>query len=169
MKKIDWNEASELGLIERINRQVLHPLGLAMTRTPAIGASESLLVADDGVFEYAESFESSIISESQIRARLEEKLAEYKSCQDESDQDSSPDSKKYESVGDPWLCISEVLKVVQKAKSGEWCWTKSEGFLCKYVEVRIDMRSGKCLVSDRRGKLLTLKDLNYQYSSLQSN
>lgn len=53
MKEINWNNASELGLIQRINKEILHPLGLAMTRDPVDGSSKSLLVADDGIWEYA--------------------------------------------------------------------------------------------------------------------
>jgi hypothetical protein len=53
MKTIDWNKASELGLIQRINKEILHPLGLAMTRNPETGISENLLIADDGLWEYS--------------------------------------------------------------------------------------------------------------------
>lgn len=52
LEAIDWNKASELGLIERINTEVLHPLGLAMSRNPLTGHSESILVADDKLFTY---------------------------------------------------------------------------------------------------------------------
>lgn len=52
MKTINWNVASELGLIQRINKEILHPLGLAMTRDPETGNSPNLLVADDGLWVY---------------------------------------------------------------------------------------------------------------------
>lgn len=52
-EQIDWNEASKRGLIERINTEVLHPIGLAMFRVPDTGVSPGLLIADDGVWEYA--------------------------------------------------------------------------------------------------------------------
>lgn len=57
MKKIDWNKASELGLIERINNEILHPLGLAMCRDTDSGVSPCLMVADDGIWEYAENYQ----------------------------------------------------------------------------------------------------------------
>ena len=57
MKRIDWNKASELGLIERINREVLHPLGLAMYRIPETGESPGLLISDDGEWQYAPDME----------------------------------------------------------------------------------------------------------------
>lgn len=46
--EINWNQASELGLIERINTEILHPLGLAISRNPDTGFSESLYISDDG-------------------------------------------------------------------------------------------------------------------------
>lgn len=54
MTRIDWNEAGRQGLIERINTEILHPLGLAMFRTPEDGASPGLLIAEDGRWEYAQ-------------------------------------------------------------------------------------------------------------------
>lgn len=72
MHKIDWNEASKLGLVEKINREVLHPLGLAMTRNPETGKSDSLLIADDGLFTYSENMETTMISDESIRLKLQE-------------------------------------------------------------------------------------------------
>lgn len=42
MKSINWNQMSELGLIERINREILHPIGLAISRNPDTGSSDSV-------------------------------------------------------------------------------------------------------------------------------
>ncbi|MNP80999.1 hypothetical protein D3C76_1792490 [compost metagenome] len=53
LKVIDWNEISRLGLHERINREIMHPLGLAIFRVVETGASPGAYVAPDGVFEYA--------------------------------------------------------------------------------------------------------------------
>lgn len=50
---LDWNDMSELGLIVRINTEILHPLGLALSRNPATGASEAVLIAPDGKWEYS--------------------------------------------------------------------------------------------------------------------
>jgi hypothetical protein len=71
MKAIDWNGASELGLIERINREILHPLGLAMTRNPETGASEKLLIADDGVWTYSPEIKPCNISDEDIKKELD--------------------------------------------------------------------------------------------------
>lgn len=54
MTVIDWNEISRLGLHERINREIMHPLGLAIYRVVENGVSPGAYVAPDGVFEYAD-------------------------------------------------------------------------------------------------------------------
>lgn len=73
MKKIDWNDMSSLGLIKRINEQVLHPLGLAMTRNPETGSSDYVLIAPDGVFEYDETIKSrSTLTDEQIKQKANE-------------------------------------------------------------------------------------------------
>jgi len=51
---INWNDMSDLGLIRRINEEILHPLGLAMSRNPESGSSEAILIADDGIWEYSQ-------------------------------------------------------------------------------------------------------------------
>jgi hypothetical protein len=53
-KRIDWNEISRLGLLERINREIMHPLGLAVCRIPETGISPGALVSPDGEFVYAD-------------------------------------------------------------------------------------------------------------------
>lgn len=53
MKVIDWNEISRLGLHERINREIMHPLGLAIFRVVETGQSPGAYVSPDGAFEYA--------------------------------------------------------------------------------------------------------------------
>lgn len=74
MKHINWNQASELGLIVRINREVLHPLGLAMTRNPENGVSEMLLVSPDGIWEYDQQLMTNapIVSEEEARVKIAE-------------------------------------------------------------------------------------------------
>ncbi|EHM8546181.1 MULTISPECIES: DUF7415 domain-containing protein [Salmonella] len=49
---LDWNQLSALGLIFRLNHEILHPMGLAIFRDPNTGVSEGALVAPDGVFTY---------------------------------------------------------------------------------------------------------------------
>ncbi|GIU12991.1 hypothetical protein [Shewanella sp. MBTL60-007] len=70
MNTIDWNQMSELGLIERINREILHPQGLAVSRNPETGTSDSILVADDGIFHYGD-IKSTLLSEQQVKTLLD--------------------------------------------------------------------------------------------------
>ena len=70
MKHIDWNQMSELGLLERINREILHPLGLAACCEEDTGISFKVLVADDGVWEFDPEMETTIISNEEVRACL---------------------------------------------------------------------------------------------------
>ena len=51
---LDWNELSRRGLIERINREIMHPIGLAVCRDPYTGISEGALVSPDGEWVYPE-------------------------------------------------------------------------------------------------------------------
>lgn len=50
---------SELGLIYRINSEILHPLGLAISRNPDTGSSDVVLLAEDGVWEYSSEIKNS--------------------------------------------------------------------------------------------------------------
>lgn len=52
---ISWNELSERGLIIRINKEILHPIGLAVFRDPNTGISQGALIAPDGLWEYDQS------------------------------------------------------------------------------------------------------------------
>ncbi|HEH9413044.1 TPA: hypothetical protein SIA28_001649 [Aeromonas salmonicida] len=74
MKHINWNQVSELGLIVRINREILHPLGLAITRNPENGVSEMLLVSPDGIWEYDQQLMANapIVREEDARAKIAE-------------------------------------------------------------------------------------------------
>lgn len=51
---IDWNEISRRGLLVRINREIMHPLGLAVCRNPETGSSPGAVVSDDGPWVYPE-------------------------------------------------------------------------------------------------------------------
>lgn len=72
MKTINWNQASDLGLMERINRQILHPLGLAMYREVETGASPALMVSDDGEWRYHPDMETTILPDEKVISLLRE-------------------------------------------------------------------------------------------------
>ncbi|EHX3046545.1 hypothetical protein K6S25_001998 [Salmonella enterica] len=54
---LDWNQLSALGLIVRINKEILHPMGLALFRDPESGVSDGALIAPDGKWHYADDIE----------------------------------------------------------------------------------------------------------------
>lgn len=56
-KVIDWNEISRLGLLERINREIMHPLGYAVSRKVDSGRSPGALVSEDGPWVYPDQVE----------------------------------------------------------------------------------------------------------------
>ena len=67
MEIMDFNEMSSKGLIYKINKEVLHPLGLALMRDADTGTSDGCIIAPDGIWEY---------SQEQIE-RNEEKLKKF--------------------------------------------------------------------------------------------
>ncbi|HBQ5557251.1 TPA: hypothetical protein ACR599_001853 [Klebsiella variicola] len=50
---LDWNQLSALGLLIRINAEILNPLGLAIFRDPAFRSSPGAMISPDGKWEYA--------------------------------------------------------------------------------------------------------------------
>lgn len=58
MEAIDWNEISRRGLLARINREIMHPLGLAVCRDPETGTSPGAIVSDDGPWVYPEDVDA---------------------------------------------------------------------------------------------------------------
>lgn len=54
---IDWGEISRLGLLERINREIMHPLGLAVARDVDTGVSPGAMVSPSGAWRYADAAE----------------------------------------------------------------------------------------------------------------
>lgn len=73
-KTIDWNQMSQLGLIERINREILHPLGLAMSRIVETGHSAKILISDDGEWEY---HPDAVFGEIMSKTEMWDKLREW--------------------------------------------------------------------------------------------
>lgn len=59
-----------------------------------------------------------------------------------------------------WDHIDDVLRVLQLARAGKWSWFGNTR--CKYIDVRIDMRDGCCVLKDREGKRIDLATLSKQ-------
>lgn len=66
-----------------------------------------------------------------------------------------------------WDYFDDFLKVYKLIKNGEWVWYKNHK--CKYVELRIDMRDGGCIIRDREGNRINPEDLEFQYPSEAPN
>ncbi len=54
-----------------------------------------------------------------------------------------------------------VKEVLDKVKKREWTWTKN--WDCKYINVRVDMRDGGSLITNRNGEWISPDQLKYQY------
>lgn len=74
MKSINWNQLAELGLLERINREILHPLGLAASRDVDTGHSTKVLIADDGEWEYDPDMPTKVLTDEDVKLCLEEMI-----------------------------------------------------------------------------------------------
>lgn len=74
LKTVDWNQLSELGLQERINRQVLLPLGLGITRLTSNGTSPGCVVAENGGQFYFTGETKDVLTDDQIRARIQQMI-----------------------------------------------------------------------------------------------
>lgn len=79
---LDWNEIAKLGLLQRINKEIMHPLGLAVYRDPSDGSSGGALIADDGVWEYSPEITSKILADDVVVERIRELLAQEENRED---------------------------------------------------------------------------------------
>lgn len=67
-----------------------------------------------------------------------------------------------------WIPITEVMEVLAESKSetpDSWHWGANTR--CKYLNIRLDMRDGHCLIYDRNNNPITLEQLRYQYSGTE--
>ena len=58
VKYFPFEKLSEFGLIYKINKEVLHPLGLALSREPNMNVSFGCIVAQDDIWEYPPATET---------------------------------------------------------------------------------------------------------------
>jgi hypothetical protein len=61
-----------------------------------------------------------------------------------------------------WDHIDDFLKIHELRKQKKWTWAMNTG--CKYIELRIDMRDGGCIIMNREGKRINPSQLAWQYS-----
>lgn len=63
--------------------------------------------------------------------------------------------------------MTDVLPILRKALVFKWSWWKNPD--CKYIDVRIDMRTGHCIIKNNKGERINPEDLAYQRSSNRSD
>ncbi|HYE39909.1 MAG TPA: hypothetical protein VEB23_08250 [Ramlibacter sp.] len=63
-------------------------------------------------------------------------------------------------VANVWDHIDDVLPVIEAARAGKW--TPYENMACKYIELRIDMRDGGCIIKNAKGERINPSDLRRQ-------
>ena len=75
-----------------------------------------------------------------------------------------------------WFPFSKSLEFVQYVVNMNWrslpkdvteaqanaAWSWARNSRCKYIGIRIDMRDGHCMITDRDGKAITWEQLEYQ-------
>jgi len=59
-----------------------------------------------------------------------------------------------------WDSIDDFNKVLKRMRAGKWIWYKNSQ--CKYVDLRVDMRDGGCIIMDRDHVRIDPKDLEKQ-------
>jgi putative alpha-1,2-mannosidase len=60
-----------------------------------------------------------------------------------------------------WDHIKDVCAVLSMVSDGSWVWFRNTQ--CKYIDVRIDMRTGNCIIKNNDGNRINPSDLTYQY------
>lgn len=62
-----------------------------------------------------------------------------------------------------WDHLRDFIPVWKAQQEGKWLWYANSR--CKYVELRIDMRDGGCIIKDRWGARISPAQLAYQYKA----
>lgn len=69
--------------------------------------------------------------------------------------------------GNIWDQIEDVVEVIKASREHNWSWARNTS--CKYLNVRIDMRDGGCVILNRDGKRISPDQLRWQYSAENPN
>ena len=60
-----------------------------------------------------------------------------------------------------WDHMDDFLETYNAMDYKKWSWVMNSK--CKYVELRVDMRDGGCIIKDGEGNRINPEDLAYQY------
>lgn len=66
-------------------------------------------------------------------------------------------------TGNTWDTLNDLAIVNEARVAGEWHWWANP--TCKYVDLRVDMRDGACVMRNRHGQRITPQQLAYQYGA----
>lgn len=69
---------------------------------------------------------------------------------------------KQKQAANVWDHVDDALAVIELARAGRW--SPYENMACKYIELRIDMRDGGCLIRNAAGERIDPADLRKQHS-----
>jgi len=83
-----------------------------------------------------------------------------KSSLDPRSQESLPLRTKIEQ--NIWDHLDDFLKTFNNMKTHNWSWARNSE--CKYVNLRIDMRDGGCIIMNKDGERISPERLAWQYS-----
>jgi hypothetical protein len=72
---------------------------------------------------------------------------------------------KQKQAANVWDHIDDALAVIEAARAGRWTWIDNSE--CKYIQLRIDMRDGGCLIENRHGVRIDPARLAFQRSDHQ--
>lgn len=65
-----------------------------------------------------------------------------------------------------WRPIAEVFprvsEVVKKALETKWLWFNNPNVHVKYINIRVDMRDGRCIITDNQGRMISVDQLELQ-------
>lgn len=61
-----------------------------------------------------------------------------------------------------WDDIDVLFEVIKLSRKHKWSWVKN--WNCKYLNIRVDMRDGGCIITDREGQRIGPDALKWQYS-----
>ena len=56
-----------------------------------------------------------------------------------------------------WVPLDDVLAIIRDTR---WSWVRNNP--CKYIDLRVDTRDGRCLIYDRDSRAINLHDLSRQ-------
>lgn len=94
--------------------------------------------------------------------QLEKKIKELEKSRDIEPSEKNA-NKFYHNSWDKLQDVGQaVADTVNLAVKQEWSWIRN--WNCKYVSIRIDMRSGHCVLVDKDGSRISIEQLKYQYN-----